>query len=179
MKTADLLKREHETILDFLQVLDSVCRHMESGSDVPAEDLSIILDFIDSFIAGYHQSREERIIFPAMENAGILNRNGPLGSLISQHHTMQGYVRLMKDALTHSPFHRDKFIKSAEDYTSLARSHIQRETGEVFPLADSKMEQSGFDKLAMELEQYDIAVAGPGRLDELYRIPGLLKSEYQ
>jgi len=115
MKTADLLKREHETILDFLQVLDSVCRHMESGSDVPAEDLSIILDFIDSFIAGYHQSREERIIFPAMENAGILNRNGPLGSLISQHHTMQGYVRLMKDALTHSPFHRDKFIKSAED----------------------------------------------------------------
>lgn len=179
MKTGDLLKREHDAILDFLEVLESISRYMESGNEVPAEDLSIILDFIVSFTGKYHQAREEKIVFPAMANAGILNHNGPLGEMITQHHTLQGYIRLMEDSLTHTPFHRDKFIKAAEDYTARARTHIAAETGELFPLADSRMDQASIEKLARELEQYDITVTGMSRVDELYNIPGLLKGAYQ
>ena len=178
MKTADLLKREHDAILDFLDVLESISRHMDSGGDVPGEDLSIILDFIVSFISGYHHVREESIVFPSAENAGVLKHNGPIGVLLSRHHTLQGYVRLMEDALMHEPFHREKFIKAAEDYTFKARSHIAEEIDEFFPLADKKMLPAAIEKLAMELEQFDITVYGVSRLDELYNIPVLLKGAY-
>lgn len=179
MKTADLLKKEHDAILEFLEVLESVSRYMEAGNDVPAEDLSIILDFLVSFTGKYHQAREESIVFPAMEESGILHHNGPLGALIAQHHTLQGYVRLMEDSLTHTPFHKDKFIKAAEDYTGKARSHIDKETVELFPLADLKMDLAAIEKLGRELEQFDSTVTGMGRVDELYNILRLLKGAYQ
>ncbi|HPS57076.1 MAG TPA: hemerythrin domain-containing protein [Spirochaetota bacterium] len=179
MKTADLLKREHDAILDFLEVLESVCRNMEAGNDVPAEDLTIILDFIVSFTGKYHRAREESIVFPAMENAGILHQNGMLEALTAQHHALQGYTRLMEDALTHIPFHRDKFIKAAEDYTARARLHIEKEIHELFPLADSKMDQASIEKMGRELDQFDVTVTGIARIEELYNIPGLLKGAYQ
>lgn len=179
MKTADLFKREHDAILEFIDALESIGRYMENGNDVPAEDLSIVLDFIESFTAGYHQAREETIIFPAMEKAGILAHNGPLGIMTAQHHALRGYIRLMDDSLAHIPFHRDKFIKAAEDYSALARSHIEKETREIFPLADLKMEQASIESLCRDLDNYDITVTGAARLEELYKIPGLLKGAYQ
>ncbi|OPZ95294.1 MAG: hypothetical protein BWY70_02038 [Bacteroidetes bacterium ADurb.Bin408] len=37
---------------------------------------------------------------------------------------------------------------------------------------------AAIEKLAMELEQFDITVYGVSRLDELYNIPVLLKGAY-
>ncbi len=178
MKTADLFKREHDAILESCKVLDYMCGLLNSGRSVPLEDLAIILEFIEEFTFKYHLLREESIAFPAMEAAGILNRYGLIGDMIAEHHAMKGYVRLMEDSLAHNPFHRDKFIKGAEDYVEMMRSHIEKETDELFPLADSRMDQESVGKLSRELEQFELTVTGKGRLDELYRMPGHLRSEY-
>lgn len=178
MKTAELVKREHDAILESLAVLASMCKRLNLDIEIPAEDLAMIIDFTVSFTMNYHEAREESILFPALEKSGIINYTGLKEPFTAQHHLQRADLRLMEDSLKHEPFHRDKFIRGATDYMLKKRAHIEKEMREIYESADAKMDQSSIEKLGRELGQYDAAVTGAARVEELYRIPGLLKATY-
>lgn len=178
MKTAELMKREHDAILESLDILENMCKRLNVDLEIPAEDLAMIIDFTVSFTLNYHEAREESIVFPAIEKAGIISPAGFQGSFTAQHHLQRADLRLMEDSLKHEPFHRDKFIRGAGDYLLKKRAHIEKEIHEIYVVADAKMDRASIESLVRELEKYDVTVTGTGRLDELFRVPGLLKCTY-
>lgn len=178
MKTAELVKREHDAILESLAVLASMCKRLNLDIEIPAEDLAMIIDFTVSFTMNYHEAREESILFPAMEKAGITSPGSLHGSFTAQHHLQRADLRLMEDSVMHEPFHRDKFIRGAVDYVLKKRVHMEKEMREIYEVADAMMDQASVERLGRELGQYDATVTGASRVEELYRIPVLLKATY-
>ncbi|PKL16095.1 MAG: hypothetical protein CVV49_18055 [Spirochaetae bacterium HGW-Spirochaetae-5] len=50
---------EHETILTSLRVLDIISNRLESGKDIPAEDIAAPVQFLKIFVDRFHHCKEE------------------------------------------------------------------------------------------------------------------------
>jgi len=75
-----------------------------------------MLDFIRNFADGFHHAREETHLFPALEQIGIKNENGPLAFLRSEHTTERGLLSELEHAVgeyRRNPIAYDKFVSLA------------------------------------------------------------------
>ncbi len=71
MTATDDLRAEHEGILRMLGVMRALATRIEAGGTVPAAELAGILDFLKIFADKCHHGKEEDILFPALEAAGM------------------------------------------------------------------------------------------------------------
>ena len=78
MKATQTLIHEHEVITQGLAVLDAMATRLARGEGVPAHDLEQLLEFFSVFADGCHHAKEERILFPALEAAGMPRDGGPI-----------------------------------------------------------------------------------------------------
>ena len=69
MKVTDQLKDEHNEIELMLQILGRVSEKLESGTKINPKHLDQILEFIKIFADKCHHTKEEEVLFPAMEEA--------------------------------------------------------------------------------------------------------------
>ena len=126
-KATQVLSDEH-------RVIERVLAAMEKLTDKPArealESWKQALDFIRHFADQCHHFKEEKVLFPALEEHGIPNQGGPIGMMLMEHEEGRAHVRAMFAALGRieakdetaqaSLFERDR--KS----TRLNSSHIQK-----------------------------------------------------
>ena len=98
------------------------------------------LDFIRHFADGCHHLKEEKVLFPAMEEHGIPRDGGPIGMMLTEHEEGRGYVRTMMAALTlaeaRNEAAKDTLLKNARAYLRLLQEHIQKEDEILFRIAD-------------------------------------------
>jgi hemerythrin-like domain-containing protein len=78
MKSTKLLMADHELILRALHVLDEMVREGEHGQEINSADIHALLAFLRGFADGCHHVKEEAIFFPALIEAGMEFREGPL-----------------------------------------------------------------------------------------------------
>lgn len=71
MRPTEELVTEHNAIKRMLDILERVSRRLEIGETVDAEHLERIVDFIRGFADRCHHGKEEDLLFPEMEEAGI------------------------------------------------------------------------------------------------------------
>jgi hemerythrin-like domain-containing protein len=71
VKPTEELKKEHEAIKLMIRIMGSVSDRLESGKKVDPKHLDSILEFIKVFADKCHHAKEEDLLFPAMEKAGI------------------------------------------------------------------------------------------------------------
>lgn len=178
MKASVELRHEHDAVLFALKVLDKICGMLNSGSEVAYEDIVGILDFLETFIDKCHHSKEEKIYFPALEKAGIMNQGGPIGALLAEHQEVRGYVRLMKDSLAHVPFHRDKFVKASHDYIALVSNHIENENEVLFTAGDSKLSPEEQKTILEKFEEIENMLIGEGKHEEFHKKLEYFRAKY-
>ena len=99
MVPTEELKQEHQGILLMLRILDKVAAKIESGEKTEFDHLERIVDFFRVFADKCHHGKEEDLLFPAMEKAGIPREGGPIGVILMEHQEGRGYIRGMADAL--------------------------------------------------------------------------------
>lgn len=85
MFPTEQLKDEHSGIKSMLDILAKVCDRLESGERVDQRHLDKILEFLNVFVDKSHHAKEEDILFPAMERAGIPREGGPIGVMFAEH----------------------------------------------------------------------------------------------
>ncbi|MGQ9493468.1 MAG: hemerythrin domain-containing protein [Anaerolineae bacterium] len=95
MRATEQLMEEHRAIETVLNILENVCQRLETGKAVDAEHLEHILEFIRIFADRCHHGKEEDLLFPAMEKAGIPREGGPIGVMLIEHVQGRNYVRGM------------------------------------------------------------------------------------
>ncbi len=156
MKPIQDLKTEHEGILLMLDILERMSEKIVAGESVPTDHLEQVLDFLEVFADKCHHGKEEKLLFAAMEEAGVPKEGGPLAAMFSEHDRGRQFIKEMKNLLRSSekgePGFLEVFTTPALQYVNLLRSHIWKENSVLFPMAEKAISA---DKLNLIGEQFD------------------------
>jgi hemerythrin-like domain-containing protein len=98
MEATQILMDEHRVIERVLGALEAVAARMSSGASVRAEFFLEAADFIAGFADGCHHRKEEGVLFPALEAAGIPRAGGPVGVMLAEHEEARAITRGLRAA---------------------------------------------------------------------------------
>jgi len=175
MQMTSFLKMEHKKIKAMLQIISRICLQIETGKKVVPEHLEIAVEWISGFADKRHHAKEEKLLFPALEIAGIPVKHGPVGCMLEEHEISRGYVRKMRRAvedLRHGMADaKSAFLEAARAYTGLLEQHIDKEDNILYQMANSFL--SPEQQRQLELSCGDVE-AERGR-DELNRFDADLR----
>lgn len=161
MLSTEILIEEHRTIRKMLTIMNLLCDRLDSGGTYESSDLRDTVDFIREFADQLHHGKEEDLLFPAMEAAGVPREGGPVGVMLMEHEQGRAYVRAMAAALKSDD--TATFSKNARNYTRLLDQHIYKEDNILYPLADRVLSTAQQDELEQAYGQVDQSLEGPAR----------------
>jgi len=158
-RSCEHLRREHRLIGEVVVGLSALAERRQSGSDVPALPIAGAVDFFVGFVAGCHDAKEDRALFPVLAAAGV-DDGGLMAALRTQHADGDRLLRALR-ALTSRHRADGEAWKLLGTYLDLVRGHITSEDEALFPLADRVL--SPEDDAALERAFRDIEDGALGR----------------
>lgn len=176
-KAIDDLKHEHEAILSALEILENMSTRIAGGRPVGREDINNFIGFLKEFVDKCHHGKEEGILFPALIKAGIPEKDGPIGVLLSEHRQGREFIQAMDQAVS-DPVDYDRFVESARGYAALLRAHIQKEDQVLFPAAEKVLSETQLNGLYDAFEEHEEKVIGAGRHEALHAMLKELQERY-
>lgn len=151
MRATDLLMEEHLLIERALRMLVSLA---ERGK--PGPEIASVLSFLSEFADGHHHDKEEKILFPALEEAGFPSDDGPVAVMLHEHDLGRSLIaRLRELSPLESETARAGFREAAVQYAELLRQHIHKENEVLFRLADGAIEGPERRRVEEEFDAYE------------------------
>ncbi len=181
MNATDQLRAEHEGITTMLDILERISGQMASGKPANPDHLDQIVEFLSVFADQCHHGKEEDILFPALEKAGIPREGGPIGVMLSDHEQGRGHIRAMRKALENLKAGRDgaeEFARAARDYIELLRNHILKENNVLFVMAEKTLTSEEQTRLFEAFETMEQEKIGAGRHEAFHRLMDELSRVY-
>jgi hemerythrin-like domain-containing protein len=127
-----------------------------------------------------HLTKEEDMLFPAMEKAGVPQGGGPIGDLRVVHTIARSYISVMNEAVLKYPadVSNDKiFTQNAREYIELLKAHIDTEDM-LFPLAENYISEKVKKNLTEEFKKFERARIGSERKTTFQKLLNHLKTTY-
>jgi len=181
MKATEILIRGHDLIQRGLVVLEGMARLASAGQAVPADDARSIIEFIRKFADGCHHAKEEGVLFPAMEAAGIPKEGGPIGMMLLEHDEGRAAVRAMDQAVAGfgtDPAALEAFARAGFAYTRLLKNHIFKENNILFKMADQAIPPSQDAVMVAAYDEHEAKVTGPGEHERFHAVIDGLERSY-
>jgi len=182
MGPTEQLREEHKAIKLALRILEAFCKRLESSEGVDPDDLDRTVEFIQVFADRCHHGKEEDLLFPAMEEAGIPREGGPIGVMLAEHDMGRSYVRAMAKAVGDYRAGDGKapalFVENARNYISLLAQHIDKEDFILFPMAEGHLSREKQDELLQGFELVERERIGPGKHEEFHELLHRLEETY-
>ena len=170
-KATELLSQEHRVIERVLAVVDKLTTRPVEAS---IEKWKKALDFIRNFADQCHHFKEEKVLFPAMEQHGIPSEGGPVGVMLTEHEEGRAYVKSMLAALslaeTGNQAAKEILVDNAKAYLRLLREHIQKEDEVLFRIADDVIPADEQKELLRSFEEHEANEMGAGVHEKYLRI---------
>jgi hemerythrin-like domain-containing protein len=161
MRATDILRSEHETILDVLAALESITRPAALAGGFDVRSAREALDFLRGFGDRCHHGKEEQLFFPALAERGLPREVGPLAVMTSEHDEgralLARMVEAIEDANQSKPGAPARFGSAATAYVALMRDHIDKENGVLFPMGDGMMSETQQAALLGAFEHFEHA----------------------
>ena len=176
-KATGLLSDEH-------RVIERVLAAVERLTTKPATEFlqpwKMALDFVRHFADQCHHIKEEKVLFPALEEHGIPTEGGPVGMMLQEHEEGRSYVRAMFDALgkieAGDRSAQAALCDNAKQYLRLLREHIQKEDDILFRMADEVIPADEQKQLLEKFEIHEAEEVGTGVHEKYLRIVEQLES---
>ncbi len=172
----DLL-HEHEAIVFALNILANMAMKLKSPSQVDPADLTAFIGFLKEFADKCHHGKEEGLLFPALAAADVQQAGAPLAGLLREHEEGREWISAMSAAID-PVLNPAAFIRAAQGYTELLRSHIEKENHVLFPMAERLLSPDRLESLYEAFEEHESKVIGQGRHEELHALLKSLRSKY-
>jgi hemerythrin-like domain-containing protein len=177
-KAIDDLKHEHEAILFTLKVLGRMEAIAEKAETLDVSDAISLIDFLKEFADKCHHGKEEGILFPALEKAGIPKEGGPIGVMLQEHEQGRAFIRDMDQSLKMKPADPAAFAKAAGSYVQLLSRHIEKENTILFPMGERALSGDELDAIYERFEEHEEKVIGAGRHEELHARLDAFEKQY-
>lgn len=182
MKPTAELSHEHEAILLMIQVLEKMSERLEAGERVDPAHLEKAVDFIKVFADKCHHGKEEDLLFPAMEKAGIPRTGGPIGVMLTEHVAGRSHVKALTESLPGirkgDQASARVFAENARKYGTLLSQHIHKEDHILYPMADARLTPSQQKELEARFADVEEKVVGHGKHEEYHRLLKELEAAY-
>jgi hemerythrin-like domain-containing protein len=165
-KATEILRNEHEIILDVLLALETISEPAARGEVLDVRSGLEILDFLRGFGDRCHHGKEEQIFFPALATRGLPRDVGPLAVMMAEHDKGRELIARMAESLADvelsKPGAPTCFAASAMAYVELMRDHIEKENGVLFPMCDGMLSEENQGALLFAFEKFEHADMGVG-----------------
>jgi hemerythrin-like domain-containing protein len=182
MNPTEELKEEHQGILVMLRILEQVAGRLEATEKVELDHLEKMVGFFQTFADQCHHGKEEGLLFPALEKAGVPKERGPIGVMLLEHEEGRGYVRKMRDALGRHKMGDSsalkEFAENARSYVNLLSQHIHKEDHVLFPMGEKVLSREVKEKLSEGFEKIEAERIGAGTHEEFHRLLEKLEKIY-
>lgn len=162
MSATQCLRDEHQVILRVLDCFEIALHQADDNKTVTVETFAPFVEFFKDFADKCHHCKEEDRLFPRLENAGIPREGGPIGVMLYEHEQGRSHIRAIAehldaansgDAAAHT-----NVIEHGLDFVALLRSHINKENGVLFNMADQIIRD---DNLAALNNDYEAEMNEP------------------
>ncbi|MFH0810315.1 MAG: hemerythrin domain-containing protein [Pseudomonadota bacterium] len=164
-----MLYAEHRVIQRIVGALGCLSALAAEGVRPPLDAVGETMDLMRECTDAYHHGKEERILFPMLEEQGRFRLRAPVAVLTREHETGREYVGRMAQA--HAARlqgeWREVFTRHAFSYQELLRAHITKEDRGLFPTADKALDAAQKEDLARMFASFE--ETAPARLDEYRR----------
>lgn len=182
MKPTEVLKEEHRAIELALKILEKICDRLENGEKVDVEYLEKIFEFIRIFADKCHHGKEEDLLFPAMEEAGIPKEGGPIGVMLSEHNMGRDYVKKFSEGVKEYSEGEseaiNKITENARAYIQILREHIYKEDNILYSMADAHLTEERQKELVDGFEKVEEERIGKGKHEEFHKLLHHLEEIY-
>lgn len=136
--------------------LREACATAENSDRFDAETFREGVDFIRNYADSWHHAKEEDLLFPALEAAGMPRESGPMAVMLHEHVLGRTYVRKIADHLEAATMGDDAALATVLRFTlvyaDLLTQHIQKENNILFNMADQYLSAGEHARLEEEYE---------------------------
>ncbi|MCV0430946.1 hemerythrin domain-containing protein [Nitrosopumilus sp.] len=162
MSTASL-RRDHELIEKVIKAMESTIQLLNDGKQIPESILLPVIDFSKNFTDVCHHSKEEKSLFPALEQAGLPTNMGPIAMMLIDHQRSREIGTEMeasaKEYLTSGD--STKLVSDMQQYVEHITEHLWKENNKLFMMAEARLQYVS-EKVDNELTEIE-----KSKLDEL------------
>ena len=182
MKTAtEILRHEHDAILNMLEATEEVARRLGNKEGVEPRILDDLVEFFRLFADRCHHGKEEDLLFPLLEKKGMPRGGGPIGVMLMEHDHGRDLVRQMSEAAEfYAKGNNDagmRWAAAAFQYVPLLREHIAKENQVLFVMAERMLSSDEQRTLAQAFEKVEIEKMGAGTHERLHAMMDKLPTE--
>ncbi len=181
-KASTVLRSEHQVILRVIGVLKPLVERSERGDGFERESLGQRVEFFRYFADACHHTKEEDLLFPALESRGIPRDGGPISVMLQEHQLARVCTRQMGEVLEaaerEEPDAANRLHAAAHQYIDLLTDHIGKEDNILYPMGDRVMTSEDQDSLCARFCEVACRSFGGKRREELERIADALENQW-
>lgn len=145
------LREEHQIILRVADAMQSLLAEADGPEGLDFDTMGDCVTFIRLFADACHHGKEEDLLFPELEAAGMPRDHGPIAVMLHEHSQGRAYARAMAEALGPAREGDERAVatlgNAARGYVDLIRGHILKEDNVLFQMADQAVQGSACDRL--------------------------------
>ncbi len=164
-KVTQDLKKEHDTILHVLKIMDKLLLSRKRDEEARWKTCGEYLHFLKIFVDKCHHVKEENFLFKELVKYGVPDEGGPVGQMRREHAQSREYIVFISEALEGRDL--EKLNKHASLYRDLLVSHMKKETNTIFPEADHSFDADKQDEIFRKFEDYEKNILGEGVHEEM------------
>ena len=178
LRATQILKAEHDVILNVLDCLEKHADHAESSGKLDAGTSRDLLHLLGTFADKCHHGKEEGALFPLLVRRGLPENVGPLAVMLSEHRTGRTEIAGMREAVVawdagHAGAAR-QFAAHAYAYVELLRDHIAKENNVLFPMADGMLSEADQEEVLERFTSVESDDIGAGVHERCLALAGEL-----
>ena len=133
----DFLVAEHEMIERAMAVLKINLENIDEAIKTPLQ-MQRAIDFLLEFGDKIHNTKEEKFLFPLMEQKGLPVQGGPIGVMLVEHDAERNLLQRMMAELPNlteaTAVARQKFAAEGFEYLAIRAEHIWKENDVLYPM---------------------------------------------
>ena len=161
------LRRDHELIEKVIKAMESTIQLLTDGKQIPESILLPVIDFTKNFTDVCHHSKEEKSLFPALEQAGLPSNMGPIAMMLIDHQRSREIgTQMEKSAQEYlSSGNSEKLVNDMQQYVEHITEHLWKENNRLFMMAEARLQyvSEKVDKELNEIEKSKLVELGKTR----------------
>lgn len=174
MRPTDDLRTEHRAVERMLGVLDAMAESARSGACPTQAELAETTEFLHVFVDQCHHGKEEQILFPAMQSAGLDDAAPAVRILLDEHVTgraraarlFEAAGAVAKEGKPACP----SLLAAIPAYNEFMRAHIAFEERDAFDAADAGLPAADAERVVAEYERLERDVIGEGKHEQFHEM---------
>ncbi|MDH3313648.1 MAG: hemerythrin domain-containing protein [Nitrosopumilus sp.] len=166
MSTASL-RRDHDLIEKVIKAMESTIQLLNDGKQIPESILVPVIDFSKNFTDICHHTKEEKSLFPALEQAGMPSNMGPIAMMLIDHQRSREIGTAMEESAKEylSSGDSTKLISDMQQYVEHVTEHLWKENNRLFMMAEARLQyvSKKVDNELNEIERTQLNDLGKSR----------------